>query len=73
MDIMNVSPNILAKKENFKNLRHNFADKKELITTTLTYSCHSNSTILLTKEKTWKNIFNTNSELSQNCTEKQIV
>ena len=30
-------------------------------------------TILLTKEKTWKRIFNTNSELSQNCTEKQIM
>ena len=30
-------------------------------------------TILLVKEKTWKQIFHTNSELSQNCTEKQIL
>ena len=29
-------------------------------------------TFLLAKEKTWKRIFNTNSELSQNRTEKQI-
>ena len=28
---------------------------------------------LLAKEKTWKRIFNTNTELSQNCTEKQIM
>ena len=28
---------------------------------------------LLAKEKTWKHIFNTNSELSQNRTEKQIM
>ena len=30
-------------------------------------------TFLLAKEKTWKCIFNTNSELSQNRTEKQIM
>ena len=30
-------------------------------------------TFLLAKEKTWKRIFNTNSELSQNRTEKQIM
>ena len=30
-------------------------------------------TFLLAKEKTWKLIFNTNSELSQNRTEKQIM
>ena len=30
-------------------------------------------TFLLVKEKTWKRIFNTNSELSQNRTEKQIM
>ena len=30
-------------------------------------------TFLLVKEKTWKPIFNTNSELSQNRTEKQII
>ena len=30
-------------------------------------------TFLLTKEKAWKRIFNTNSELSQNRTEKQVM
>ena len=30
-------------------------------------------TILLAKENTWRSIFNTNSDLSQNCTEKQIM
>ena len=30
-------------------------------------------TFLLAKENTWKRIFNSNSELSQNCTEKQIM
>ena len=30
-------------------------------------------TFLLVKEKTWKGIFNTSSELSQNRTEKQIM
>ena len=39
-DIMNVSPNILAKNQNFKKLRHGFVDERVLITTTLTSSCH---------------------------------
>ena len=30
-------------------------------------------TFLLAKEKTWKDIFNTSSELSQNHTEKKIM
>ena len=30
-------------------------------------------TLLLAKEKTWKRVFKTNSELSQNPTEKQIM
>ena len=30
-------------------------------------------TLLLAKENTWKDIFNTNSELSQNCTEKEVM
>ena len=30
-------------------------------------------TLLLAKEKTWKRIFNTNSELSPNRAEKQIM
>ena len=40
MDIMNVSRNILAKNENFKKLRHGFVDKRAMITTALTSSCH---------------------------------
>ena len=39
-DIMNVSPNILAKNWNFKNLRNSFVDEKALIPTTLMSSCH---------------------------------
>ena len=50
-------------------------DEKSLIIMTLIYSCHWKTpcTFLLVKEKTWKRIFNTNSELSQNRTEKQIM
>ena len=36
-------------------------------------SLENPSAFLLVKEKTWKCIFNTNSELSQNCTKKQIM
>ena len=50
-------------------LRGGFADKRALIATTLMSSC----TFLVAKEKVWKRIFNTNSELSQNHTEKQIM
>ena len=39
-DIMNVSPNVLAKNQNFKKLRHGFVDERALIKTTLTSSCH---------------------------------
>ena len=39
-DIMNVSPNILAKNQNFKKLKHGFVNKRTMITTTLTSSCH---------------------------------
>ena len=37
---MNVSPNILAKNQNFKKLRHGFLDERAVITTTLISSCH---------------------------------
>ena len=69
-DIMNVSPNILAKNQNFKKLRHGFVNKRTMSTMTLTSSCH------------WKNLVpfwlrkknpSKNSELSQNRTEKQIM
>ena len=39
-DMMDVSPNILAKNKNFKKLRHYFVDKRAMITTALTSSCH---------------------------------
>ena len=65
---MNVSPNILAINQIFKKLRHGFLDESALKTTTLISSCH------------WKPLlpfllahFNTNSELSQDRIEKQIV
>ena len=73
-NIMNVSPNTLAKNQNFKKLRHDFADERAMITTTLISSCQWKTlTFLLAKEKTLKRAFNTNSELSQNRTEKQIM
>ena len=39
-DIMNISPNILAKNWDFKKLRHGFVDERAMITTALIYSCH---------------------------------
>ena len=36
-------------------------------------SCNLPCTFLVAKEKTWKRIFNTNSELSQNRAEKQSM
>ena len=39
-DIMNVSPNILAKNQNFRKVRHGFVDERALIATKLTSSCH---------------------------------
>ena len=37
-DIMNVSPSILAKNQNFKKIIHGFVDEEVLVTTTLTFS-----------------------------------
>ena len=50
-DIMNVSPNILAKTENFKKLRHGFLDERTLITTTLISSCHWKTLVLVCLQK----------------------
>ena len=44
-EIMNVSPNILAKNWNFRKLRDSFADERALITTALTSSCHWKSLV----------------------------
>ena len=73
MDVMNVSPNILAKNENFKKLRHGFVDEKALITTILTSFCHWKTFVPLCLQKSLKTRFNTNSELQENRTEKQIM
>ena len=74
-DIINVSPNILAKYSNFKKGETRFCrwkctDKNDI---NIFLPLENLSTFLLAKEKTWKSIFSTNSELSQNPTEKQIV
>ena len=39
-NIINVSPNMLTKNQNFKKLRHGFVDARARITTTLISSCH---------------------------------
>ena len=39
-DIMNLSPNVLAKNSNFGKLRQGFVDERALITTTIISSCH---------------------------------
>ena len=46
-----------------------------MITTTLTSSCQWKTLVpfCLWKKKTWKSIFNTNNELLQHCTEKQVM
>ena len=72
---MNVSPNILAKNQNFKKLRQCFEDERALIKTTLISSCYWETLVhfCLQKKRPEKRIFSTNSELSQNRTEKQIM
>ena len=74
-DIMNVSPNILAKNENFKKLKHGFVDERTMTTMTIASFCHWKTLVpfCLQKKIPEKSIFNNNSELSQNLTEKQIM
>ena len=48
---MNVSPNILAKNQNFKKLRHGFVDERALIKTTLISSCHQKTLVPLCFER----------------------
>ena len=73
MDIMNVFPNILAKNQNFKKLRHRRWKSTDNNDINIFLSLENPCTFLLAKEKTWKGIFNTNTELSQKCTEKKIM
>ena len=50
-DLMNVSPNILAKNWNFKKLRHGFVDERALLTTKLMSSCHWKTIVLFCLQK----------------------
>ena len=72
---MNVSPNILAKNENFKKLKHGFVDERTMTTMTIASFCQWKTLVpfCLQKKIPEKSIFNNNSELSQNLTEKQIM
>ena len=67
----NIFPKILVQDSKFKELRHTFVNERAMIITTVTISLSLNNlcTFLLAKEKTWKRIFKTNSESSQNHTE----
>ena len=70
-NIMNVSPNILSKSQNFKKLRHSFVDKWTMSTTTLTSSCHWETLVpFCLKNKIPESTFLTNSEFLKNRTEK---
>ena len=76
-DIMNVSPNILAKYYNFEKLRHSFADERVLIRMTLIVisSCHLKTLVhFCLQKKGAENAYLTlNSKLSQNRREKQTI
>ena len=73
-NIMNVSQISWLKIKISKNW-DSFVHERAMITTTLISSCHWEILVpfLLAKEKTWKCVFNTNSGLLQNQTEKQIM
>ena len=61
-EIMNISPNILAKNLNFKKLRQFWRTVLEIKEQLITISISSSKILLpllLAKEKTWKHIFNT--------------
>ena len=68
----NVSPNILAKNENFKELRHDFVYRRAVIITTFPVT-EKPLHLFAFKRKDLKTHFNSNSELSENSTEKQIM
>ena len=68
-------PKYLGQKLEFQKTETQFcrwksADENDI---NIFLSLENPCTFLLTKEKTWKRIFNINSELLQNRTEKQII
>ena len=73
-DRMNITPNIVAKIKISKSetgfCRWKSTANKDI---NIFKSLRNPGIFLLAKEKPWKRIFNTTSELSQNCTEKQIM
>ena len=74
-DTMDVSPDILAKKIKFQETETHVCRWKSIDSNDINIflSQENHWTFLLVKEKTWKHIFNTNSELSQNCIQKHIM
>ena len=69
-DILNVSPKLKFEKNETFFCRWSSTDNIYMnIFVLLENAC----TFLLAKERTWKCIVKTNSELSQNCTERQIM
>ena len=68
-------PKYLGKKLKFQELETQFCRWKSTdnIDINIFLSLENACTILLVKEKTWKCIFNADSELLQNCAEKQIM
>ena len=74
-EIMNVSPNILAKKLKSQKTKTRFCRWKstDINDINIFLSLENPCTFLLAKEKTLKRIFNTNIELSQNRSEKQTM
>ena len=78
MDMIKVSTKVSAQNENIKKLRKTFVHEKAMITTTLIFSCYWKSLLpfYLQKKRPFektKSIFNANSELLQNHTEKQLM
>ena len=74
----NVPSEFLRKWCWFQGHNECFVDERAMKTMTLICSCHWKTliplwkTLLLAKEKAWKHIFNTNSELLKNCTKNKL-
>ena len=66
-------PKYLDKKLKFQRTETRFCRWKSTDNNDIFLSLENPCTFLLAKEKTWKRIFDTNSELSTNSTEKQIM